>query len=267
MRPASSWSSARTTRRSTSTSTWRASAARRTRSTTCSMRTRASRRSCARPARSGSTAPGQADLRAGRAQLEPAERALVKRLLELPEEVRVTAERRAPHRLTTYAHDVASDFHAFYRDCRVVGAEPAELEDLRLVLVRRDAPCDRAGARPARSLGAGEHVGVAARAWTCSSTACGRRAGEPAGALVLLHGRGVDESDLFPLLDELDPERRPGRRDAARAAHAAARRPPLVHRRARRVPAPRDVHGELRDADRMAGGASPRRPASRGSGP
>jgi phospholipase/carboxylesterase len=33
-------------------------------------------------------------------------------------------------------------------------------------------------------------------------------AGEPEGALVLLHGRGVDETDLFPLLDELDPERR-----------------------------------------------------------
>ena len=33
-------------------------------------------------------------------------------------------------------------------------------------------------------------------------------ADEAAGALVLLHGRGVDESDLFPLLDELDPERR-----------------------------------------------------------
>lgn len=33
-------------------------------------------------------------------------------------------------------------------------------------------------------------------------------AGEPEGALVLLHGRGVDESDLFPILDELDPERR-----------------------------------------------------------
>ena len=77
----------------------------------------------------------QADLGAGTAPLEPAERTLVKRLLELPEEVRVAAERRAPHRLTTYAHDVASDFHAFYRDCRVVGAEPAELEDLRIVLV------------------------------------------------------------------------------------------------------------------------------------
>jgi phospholipase/carboxylesterase len=28
------------------------------------------------------------------------------------------------------------------------------------------------------------------------------------GALVLLHGRGADEHDLFPLLDALDPERR-----------------------------------------------------------
>ena len=33
-------------------------------------------------------------------------------------------------------------------------------------------------------------------------------AGEPAGALVLLHGRGADENDLHPLLDVLDPERR-----------------------------------------------------------
>jgi len=33
-------------------------------------------------------------------------------------------------------------------------------------------------------------------------------AGEPEGLLVLLHGRGADERDLFPLLDLLDPERR-----------------------------------------------------------
>src|SRR2546426_11001291 len=33
-------------------------------------------------------------------------------------------------------------------------------------------------------------------------------AGEPEGALVLFHGRGADENDLFPLLDALDPERR-----------------------------------------------------------
>ena len=33
-------------------------------------------------------------------------------------------------------------------------------------------------------------------------------AGDAAGALVLLHGRGADEHDLYPLLDALDPERR-----------------------------------------------------------
>ena len=33
-------------------------------------------------------------------------------------------------------------------------------------------------------------------------------AGEPEGALVLIHGRATDENDLFPLLDLLDPERR-----------------------------------------------------------
>jgi phospholipase/carboxylesterase len=34
--------------------------------------------------------------------------------------------------------------------------------------------------------------------------------GDPAGALVLFHGRGADENDLFPLLDLLDPGRRLG---------------------------------------------------------
>ena len=33
-------------------------------------------------------------------------------------------------------------------------------------------------------------------------------AAEPAGAIVLSHGRGTDEHDLLPLLDMLDPERR-----------------------------------------------------------
>ena len=33
-------------------------------------------------------------------------------------------------------------------------------------------------------------------------------AGDAAGALFLLHGRGADENDLFPIFDMLDPERR-----------------------------------------------------------
>ena len=32
--------------------------------------------------------------------------------------------------------------------------------------------------------------------------------GESAGSLILLHGRGADERDLYPLLDVLDPQRR-----------------------------------------------------------
>jgi phospholipase/carboxylesterase len=33
-------------------------------------------------------------------------------------------------------------------------------------------------------------------------------AGDPEGLLVLFHGRGADEHDLYPLLDALEPERR-----------------------------------------------------------
>jgi phospholipase/carboxylesterase len=40
------------------------------------------------------------------------------------------------------------------------------------------------------------------------SSAVREAEGGPAGALVLFHGRGADEHDLYPLLDFLDPERR-----------------------------------------------------------
>jgi arginyl-tRNA synthetase len=75
-------------------------------------------------------AAGEKALGAG---AEPAERALVRRLLELPGEALAAAERRAPHRLCAYASATAADFHAFYRDCRVVGAEEG-LQEARLGL-------------------------------------------------------------------------------------------------------------------------------------
>jgi arginyl-tRNA synthetase len=68
------------------------------------------------------------------AAAEPSERALVRRLLELPAEIATAAERRAPHRLCAYAMATAADFHAFYRDCRVVGAEEPGVEPARLAL-------------------------------------------------------------------------------------------------------------------------------------
>ena len=71
----------------------------------------------------------------GRAEpLAPSEKALVKRLLEFPHEVREAAARRAPHRICAYSTAVAADFHAFYRDCQVVGAEGEGVEASRLAL-------------------------------------------------------------------------------------------------------------------------------------
>jgi arginyl-tRNA synthetase len=66
--------------------------------------------------------------------LDPAERALINKLLAFPGEVAEAAERRAPHRIAVYALELAQEFTAFYRDCRVVGAEPEAVESFRLAL-------------------------------------------------------------------------------------------------------------------------------------
>jgi len=65
---------------------------------------------------------------------EPSERDLIKRLLELPDQVRDAAELRAPHRLCAYSMATAADFHAFYRDCQVVGAEGEGIEAARIAV-------------------------------------------------------------------------------------------------------------------------------------
>lgn len=77
---------------------------------------------------SAESAPGAGAGPAGEAAgetlpCEPSERALIKRLLSFPSEVEVAADRRAPHRICSFAQAVAADFHAFYRDCKVVGAD------------------------------------------------------------------------------------------------------------------------------------------------
>jgi arginyl-tRNA synthetase len=70
----------------------------------------------------------------GELALDPSERELVKKLLAFPGEVAEAAERRAPHRIAAYALELAQTFTAFYRDCRVVGAEPEALESFRVGL-------------------------------------------------------------------------------------------------------------------------------------
>lgn len=58
---------------------------------------------------------------------------LLKKLAELPEEIRAAAESREPAKITRYVIDLASTFHTFYNSCRVK-AEDEVLMDARLKL-------------------------------------------------------------------------------------------------------------------------------------
>ena len=82
---------------------------------------------------------GDADYATGDVSLltHPSELALVRHMMRLPEVVRTAATQLAPHGLTYYAYELASAFHAFYRDCRVVSSEPGDehMTRARLLLV------------------------------------------------------------------------------------------------------------------------------------
>ena len=75
-----------------------------------------------------------ADGTAARPPMEAAERELVKKLLAFPGELAEAEARRSPHRVAAYALELAQVFTAFYRDCKVVRAEPRELETARIRL-------------------------------------------------------------------------------------------------------------------------------------
>ncbi|MGC9348175.1 MAG: arginine--tRNA ligase [Anaerolineae bacterium] len=66
------------------------------------------------------------------------EQALIRKMLSLSEVIVLAASNMAPHHLTTYATELAAQFHAFYRDCRIVSDDPeaAELTKARLMLAR-----------------------------------------------------------------------------------------------------------------------------------
>jgi arginyl-tRNA synthetase len=67
--------------------------------------------------------------------MAPEERALMLHLLHFPVTVAGAAEAREPHRITTYAQELATSFHQFYHACRIVGEDPA-LSAARLDLAR-----------------------------------------------------------------------------------------------------------------------------------
>ena len=76
----------------------------------------------------------------------PAELELVRKMLQLPELVHLIATAREPHHLPHYAQDLATAFHAFYTECRVLDLENLPLTKARLRL------CEAAKITLARAL-------------------------------------------------------------------------------------------------------------------
>jgi arginyl-tRNA synthetase len=66
--------------------------------------------------------------------LHESERALILLLLGFPGEFEEAVARRAPHRIAATALELAQGFTAFYRDCKVLGAEPEAVESSRIAL-------------------------------------------------------------------------------------------------------------------------------------
>ena len=59
---------------------------------------------------------------------------LLKKLCELPEEIKLAAASREPAKITRYVIELATAFHSFYNACRVK-VNDAELMDARLKIV------------------------------------------------------------------------------------------------------------------------------------
>jgi arginyl-tRNA synthetase len=64
----------------------------------------------------------------------PAELELVRRMLQLPELIVLMAKTHEPHHLPHYAGELATAFHAFYTECRIIDADEIALSKARLKL-------------------------------------------------------------------------------------------------------------------------------------
>ncbi len=76
----------------------------------------------------------------------PMELALIRKMLQLPELVQLMARQLEPHHLPHYAQDLATAFHAFYTECRVLNTDELPLSKARLKL------CNAARTTLARAL-------------------------------------------------------------------------------------------------------------------
>jgi arginyl-tRNA synthetase len=76
------------------------------------------------------SSPGDVGLLTHEAELD-----LIRKMVLLPEIIELVAQKQEPHHLPYFAQDLATSFHAFYKQCRVV-SENKELTCARLKLVK-----------------------------------------------------------------------------------------------------------------------------------
>ncbi len=65
---------------------------------------------------------------------DPAELTLIRKMLELEEQIETAVEKLSPHNLTFYSLELARSYNAFYRDCTVLDADAPALSNARMYL-------------------------------------------------------------------------------------------------------------------------------------
>ncbi|MBQ0009193.1 MAG: arginine--tRNA ligase [Firmicutes bacterium] len=67
---------------------------------------------------------------------EGSETELLKKLIEFPHIIEVSAEKRAPHMVATYIQELAASIHSFYTNCRLIDRDNLEMTASRLALAK-----------------------------------------------------------------------------------------------------------------------------------
>lgn len=61
---------------------------------------------------------------------------LLKKLIEFPHIIEVSAQKRAPHMVATYIQELAANIHSFYTECRLIDRDNLALTSSRLALAK-----------------------------------------------------------------------------------------------------------------------------------
>ena len=67
---------------------------------------------------------------------EESESTLLKKLMEFPHIIEISASKRAPHMVATYIQELAADIHSFYTNCKMIDRDNLDVTASRLALAK-----------------------------------------------------------------------------------------------------------------------------------